>query len=538
MRRLLISFFLFLFSAGVSRAGELWLYCSQNLWVDKNITALETLWKRAAAAGYTHVLLSDSKLSHLADMDARYFANVEKVKKLASDLHLEIVPAIFPVGYSNDLLSADPNLIEALPVKDLAMVVTNGVASVAPSETVSLKGGDFSDLAKWDWNDPQVVADAGAALIKNPKGANARIVQKLKLKPFHQYHFSVRIKTSDFKGTPEVKLLATTNGRGLNHNHLGVKPTQDWTTHDVVFNSLNNSEVNLYLGCWGGTSGSLWFDDAKIEPVAFLNLVRRPGAPLNVQNANGKALAEGTDYRKLVDPKMGNHLWPGSYDIYHTPPQLTGLSVPDGAAISVSYYHGVTVYDDQATICVSEPASVALLRDQAIRVHQAFHAKGYMMSHDEIRVLNWCEACEKRHLDAGALLAANVHTCIGILKEVNPGGKIYVWSDMFDPNHNAVDNYYLVRGNLKGSWLGLDKEVTVLPWYFEKRRESLKWFSDLGRQQVIAGYYDSDPANVKLWLQAASGIPGVLGVMYTTWQNNFKDLEIFAANVREVNAIR
>ena len=70
-----------------------WVYCAQNLWVDKNIDQLEALFQRAAKAGYTHVLLTDSKFSKLGDMDARYFRNIERVKKAAADAHLEIVPA-------------------------------------------------------------------------------------------------------------------------------------------------------------------------------------------------------------------------------------------------------------------------------------------------------------------------------------------------------------------------------------------------------------------------------------------------------------
>src|SRR5436309_15991654 len=46
---------------------ERWVYCSQHLWVDKNIDELEALFRRAAKAGYTHVLLSDSKFSKLGD---------------------------------------------------------------------------------------------------------------------------------------------------------------------------------------------------------------------------------------------------------------------------------------------------------------------------------------------------------------------------------------------------------------------------------------------------------------------------------------
>src|SRR5204863_6606882 len=88
----------------VRAAAERWVYCAQNLWVDKNIDDLELLFRRAAKAGYTHVLLSGSKFAKLGDMDARYFRNVDRVKKLAAELHLELVPALFAVGYSNDLL--------------------------------------------------------------------------------------------------------------------------------------------------------------------------------------------------------------------------------------------------------------------------------------------------------------------------------------------------------------------------------------------------------------------------------------------------
>ena len=35
---------------------------------------------------------------------------------------------------------------------------------------------------------------------------------------------------------------------------------------------------------------------------------------------------------------------------------------------------------------------------------------------------------------------------------------------MFDPNHNAHANYYLVRGDLTGSWKGLDNDIIVVPW--------------------------------------------------------------------------
>jgi hypothetical protein len=523
-RKLFLS--LFLLVTANAEPLQRWLYLSQNLWPEENVPKIEQLFRRAAKAGYTHVLLADSKFGKLGDMDERYFRHVERVKSLARELNMEIIPALFPIGYSNDILWHDPNLIEALPVRDQLLEVNNGLAQLKPAAL--LKGGDFSELKQWSWYDPAVSNYQGAALIKNPNGQNARIVQKLKLAPFHQYHLTVRVKTEDFRGNPEVKILA--GDQGLNYNNLGVARTQDWKTHHVVFNSLDHTEVNLYLGCWGGATGSLWFDDAALEESALVNLVRRDGAPLIVKNEKGETLVEGKDYDRVIDSKMGSHPWKGSYDIWHDPPVIR-TTLPNGSRLGVSYYHAVTVHDDQASICLSEPRTIELLRDQARRMHAAWGAKGYMMSHDEIRVLNWCGACEKRHLSAGALLADNVKTCTQILREVNPGGRIYVWSDMFDPNHNAHKDYYLVHGDLSGSWEGLDRDVIIVPWYFEKRRESLKFFADRGHKQVIAGYYDHAPDQIAEWLTAAKGLPGISGVMYTTWEFKYNDLEKFASLV-------
>ena len=114
------------------------------------------------------------------------------------------------------------------------------------------------------------------------------------------------------------------------------------------------------------------------------------------------------------------------------------------------------------------------------------------MSHDEIRVANWCLACQSRKRTPGQLLAENARRCTSILKAVNPQARIVVWSDMFDPHHNAVDNYYLVNGSLKGSWEGLAHDVVIANWNGGKAAESLKFFADRGHPQIIAGYYDGD----------------------------------------------
>jgi hypothetical protein len=491
--------------------------------VDDNVNRLETVFRRAAKTGYSHVLLGDSKFGRLWEMQPHYFQNIERVKKLAAELRLEIVPSLLPIGYSNDLLWNEPNLIEGLPVKSARFVVKGGVA--VPDSRLSFKGGSFERASDWDWKDDNMIVANGAVQVSDAGGQNARIVQKLRLFPFHVYHLEVEVKTESFQGAPEVKILA--GDQSLNFADLKVKPTQDWTPHHVVFNSLTHTQVNLYLGAWGAGKGSLAFRNAKLSEPGLVNIIRRPGTPFTVKTLDGRILTEGKDYAPAIDPLMGTRPWNGEYDVWHEPLSLRA-PLADGTVLLISWYHAVTVGDGQAMICLSEPKTAELLQKQARAMHEAWDAHEYMMSFDEIRVMNWCEACRKRHLTPGQMLAQTARDCERTMHELNPSGHVCVWSDMFDPNHNAHANYYLVNGDLAGSWDGLLPQTVVLQWNYDKRAQSLAWFSRRGHHQIIAGYYDHNPAEVRNWLQAADQAPGVDGVMYTTWVNNYADLEIFA----------
>ena len=241
-----------------------WVLYYLNFWADSNVTDLQAVMTRAAQAGYTHFLIYDSKFAFLNTMDARYFSNVAKIKSTAAALGLEIVPQIFPIGYSNDLLFNDPNLIEAMPVTNSLLVVSNGVALPQPNPPVGFRsGGSFANLSLWDWHDTTVVQDNGAARVTNPNGQLARVMQTINVTPFRQYHISVWVKAQAFLGTPEVKVVNA--GVPLTYNSLGTQQTQDWQTHHVVFNSLSNQQVTVYFGCWDGSTGSLWWSNAAIR---------------------------------------------------------------------------------------------------------------------------------------------------------------------------------------------------------------------------------------------------------------------------------
>jgi hypothetical protein len=186
----------------------------------------------------------------------------------------------------------------------------------------------------------------------------------------------------------------------------------------------------------------------------------------------------------------------------------------------------------QTMICPSEPKTMELLRDQARRLHEIFRPRKWLMTHDEIRVLNWDESCRRRGLDAGQIVAENARECLKILRGLTPGAEIYVWSDMFDPFHNAHGDYCLVRGSHEGAWEGLDRDVIIANWYFDRREESLAWFAGRGHRTLIAGYYDQKPERARDWLESGRRAGGVVGIMYTSWYDRYEDLETFAGHLR------
>lgn len=109
-----------------------------------------------------------------------------------------------------------------------------------------------------------------------------------------------------------------------------------------------------------------------------------------------------------------------------------------------------------------------------------------------------------------------------------PLKQLWFWSDMFDPHHNAVKDFFLINGDLAGSWEGLPRDAIIVNWNSGKPRESLPFFAGRGHKQVLAGYYDGRADSIRGWLAAGKGVTGIDGAMYTTWRHDFHQLEACA----------
>ncbi len=426
----------------LASAGETltrrWVYVQTNLQVTENADRLETVLRRAKAAGYNGMVLADYKLNVLDRVTDNFFRNAQRIRALSEELELELVPSIGSFGYSAGILAHDPNLAEGLPVRNMPMVLRDGRGQL-PGPTQNMIPGDFEEFrghlfSGWNFQDEpgqgtfvdrQIKHGGQASLrIENPPGVrgNRRVNKKLSVRPFTQYHASVWIRTEGFESAADVRMFAIgEGGRVLSYNHLGVKRDQDWTEHHVVFNSLESREVLFYIGVWDGQGGRLWMDDARVVEEPFVNLVRREACPLVVTNEDGTLrYEEGSDFAPLHDPRLGNVPYAGEYTVYHAPPQLTvvpGSRIRDGQSLRVSYYHAVIIHDAQVCCSLSDPKVFDILADQVRRIDELFSPRLWMLGHDEIRVANWSAADEQSGKSAGQLLADNVRRSIEIIRQ-------------------------------------------------------------------------------------------------------------------------
>lgn len=517
-----------------------WFYVQTNLAVSANVDNLISVMERAKKAGYNGMVITDSKFSILDNVYKPYFVNAERVRVKAEELGLTVTPAVADMGYSGGLLSHDVNLIEGQPVKKMPFVVKGGTLVPERFVTYSNSGLEEVDGDKLVWFSYQdgpgetsfsdtAIRHGGLRSIRFEKySGNARIMHRLTVRPWHQYRVRFWLKSEGMAPASEFRCFAMgEGGKVLSFMDTGAKATQDWSEHTIVFNSQEFDKLTLYTGLWGGTAGKFWLDDITVEEAGFLNVLRRPGAPVKLEYENGQVLKEGELVDKVEDPKLGTTPWMGEYTINQTMP-LVKAKLPEGTRVLASFSHAVSTESGKTAICPREPKTLDILKDVFIRVAAVWKPKGLFLAHDEIRVAGQCPMCRDSGKSPGQLYAENLRQCVALSRRTVPGGQTLVWSDMFDPFHNAVDGYYLSGGTWKESWKGLTQDVTIMNWNSGRAKESLGFFSSLGCHQILSGFYDSPVENIKPWLAAAKSVKNIDGVMYTTWVGDYSKLEAFA----------
>ena len=226
----------------------------------------------------------------------------------------------------------------------------------------------------------------------------------------------------------------------------------------------------------------------------------------------------------------------------------SGSKLQVGATVSMDYYTVVPEIGYEVSACLSDPDVQAWNKANA-QVLAGVFAKGtgVFLGYDEMRQGDSCAECQCRNdeLTAGALLAQNLEQSVATLNGIyGAGTPYYLWDDMFSPYHNAVNDYYDVEGDLTGSWTGLPPGTVIMNWNLGALTKSLTFFSGKDTsasppqphafEQIIAGYYDSGDGATSATqeMQAAMGIQGVVGVMYTSWEDDYTQLKPYADAVK------
>jgi hypothetical protein len=532
------------------------LFMMRNLLVDQNVDNAVALIQRATYAKMNRLFLSDFKFWLLGEMPKRYFDNVERVKSATRKGFMEIIPDVGGLGRSEGVLRHNRDLAEGYPVADAPFVAAGDTAAFLPDPRANLPNGDFEDAAGdrfsgWTWQEgPGVTTFADAQTVysgrrsvrmenftANAPHGNSRLYQEMEVLPRRNYYFSAYAKTralASGSGATTAVIGVRPDGttRELNYAEHGLNGTRDWTRLEANFNSLDCVRVRCYVGVWGGRSGTAWFDRAEVREIALVNVLRREGAPLTVTSKDKSVTyREGVDYAPVADPKLGMQPYAGNYDKYHAPPPLRILpsgAIRRGDTLLVSFYHPVVIYEYQVAYCVSEEETYRIYEKALRNTHALFRPRMMSLGHDEVRHLNHDLSCLRRGLTPARLLAGDLTRLREVLRAIDPSAQVSVWSDMLDPFHNARDAYYLVNGDLTGIADLVPKDLIIADWNRGKMRESVDFFASKGFRVFVSNDAGSTLSATLDWSETARRRAGGLGEMFTTWTQNYDNLETVA----------
>lgn len=513
-----------------------------NLERDADVAEVTTVLQTAGRHGFNGAVVSFG-LDTLCRKSPAFFDRLAAIQQVCNTHGLELIPAVFSIGYGGGFLAHNLHLAEGLPVSNALFKVQGCEARYVPDTTPQLRNGDFETFeghrfAHFAFHDqPGLVSFAdtndfhsGRASMRlenfraNPHG-HGRVMQEVTVQPYRCYRVHLWVKTRDLQPTSAFRCLALAGDQELAPRTFGLPATTDWRPLSFVFNSLQHTRVRLYAGLWGGQSGQVWLDDWTLEDAGPANVLRRPGTPVVVQSEDGQTLfEEGRDYAPMVCPDFNPWRGDSRPAILRLLPQSR---IRDGDRLRVSWYHSLLIHDSQITVCMAEPEVDRILDHEARLLMERLRPRRVFLNMDEVRMGGTCAACAGK--DMARLLGDCVRRQITALRRYRTDLQVYVWSDMFDPHHNARPGYYLVRGDFTGSWKHLPRDVVVAVWGGEPRPESLQFFAREGFATLVACYYDAeDLRDVQGWVEATRSASGVRGFMYTPWTRKYRLLPDFA----------
>jgi len=511
----------------------------------EQVELIRKLAKTAREHGLNGLIL-DAFFDRITREPPYDYKNLREIVNICQENGIEFIPSVMGLGYNAPMLCNDKNLIEGLPVRDALFVVGKGRAGLQDDPAVEIVNGGFeraeggAPAAFTLSGQPGAVISIDATVAKQGKSSlkvelskefaeeSALATQEISVHPYRIYRLSCWVRTEGIKSSGDVfpMLIQGTDGRRLQYYIPPVKGTSDWTRAVVGFNSKNYDRVRISVGAPASDGGAFWIDGLTIREEGLVNVLRRQGTPLVVKGeTSGTVYEEGRDFAPVYDPVMTL-----LYD--HEPPSikiLPGSRIAEGERLRVSFYNNQPIYNGQTPACFSEPEVYEWWRRSVEFLHNYIHPKKYYLGVDELRMAGTCETCKKRGLSVVEMLGDCIRKQEEIIRSFEPEAEIFIWSDMFDPNHNANNRqgnyYYFADETFENSWKYIPKDVVIVCWYHEVRDASLKHFSGNGFRTL--GSSSGDLNTARGWLKSLDATPRAVGIMYTTWSDDFSILPDF-----------
>lgn len=517
-------------------------------------------------AGATAILMNDSKATRwgAGEPQQRWLERMKTVANGIKDRALDLGFNTITLGFCSSLASADPNLVTGYPVVNQPMRAAAG--KLYPMSTASITNGGFEDHQNnqpigFDLQDApgeRTFIDGSVSYIGDyslradaKDNEMSRIQTTFDVEPNKQHLLVVWLKTEALSARnvmviirdADTKKLLTTQWPSLpqdngkrNYIRKVNNLTTDWTKQKLTFNTQGSTRVSVMLAVFGGTQGSIWWDNLHVRNKPLMNWLRRDDLPTTVTDSNGIALTENEDLAPVIDPNLGNITFPGSYDTYHKTGKISTIptgKINNGNIVYLSGYHTQVTGRGQVGCSWHNPKVGELVSQVHERLTSEFNPDFYHYNQSEVRT-GGAEPLDKQYMSAGAAFAAATADHIQRIQAAGGDADILLWSDMHDPLHNAKEDYYQIASSMENSWEGIDPSSVIIAnwWSGSKLRDkagaSLQHFDDLGFKQIIAGYYEEDVEdNFEAWQNAASGIKGIAGSMFYTNFDGYQDLAEF-----------
>ena len=557
-----------------------------------------------------------------SDYDER-ITFLQQVKSYAEERGIEIIPTFWFVGV-NAFLQQDASLVEGKFIEKAPIKLDGATGGDSAVVSENFEGNWTNVPTGWSKTDPSaelgnyVAKDAGAS-----GGSSVRVTLPTSVKSdgitrvftgledgYYYVTCKVKIKTVQNSDYAEMTVLDADHQE--NRSYADYKRGNDnyvdnqWgeMTSEVI--RVSSGKLAIQLSGGGAKGEKMWFDDVEIhlanQNEVFLP-IPRDGTPIKVYQKTSSG-----GYEEIPQKTNGKTNWklPDGYkesfefgydettDAYGFYAEIGGeklhsvqLEIPTGSQILKNNLS--TIYVDyyapksnqyaasRYSACLSEEKLYDLMAQSAVRIQNTLQPKTWFIAFDEVTIGATCETCRETGLTAAQIFGKSVSRQYDIIKSVDPDAEIVVWSDMFDPSHNATEEPYQdVAGSLKDVAKYIPNDLIIACWYDstdpaemtvevvkEHAVATLEYFSDLGFRTISSCYYDwskgfstsamptsSLDLNTQGWLSAIvelnggqnDELNGNVGMFYLTWlesgKRDYDYLDSFGTALNQIKLLQ